>query len=76
MRWGHDLVALGPVGVGVENVTTELTVPWDLVWGRTTTFGAWRKPGASRIHPDEGTVEGFITSPACTSRLTTAARTP
>ena len=42
----------------LENVTTELTVPWDLVWGPDNHIWCMEKTGRiTRIHPDEGTVE-------------------
>ncbi|MGB2470307.1 MAG: PQQ-dependent sugar dehydrogenase, partial [Flavobacteriales bacterium] len=42
----------------LQNVTTELTVPWDLVWGPDNHIWCMEKTGRiTRIHPDEGTVE-------------------
>ena len=44
--------------LGLRNVTTELTVPWDLVWGPDHHIWCMEKMGRiTRIHPDEGTVE-------------------
>ena len=42
----------------LQDVTTGLTVPWDLVWGPDNHIWCMEKTGRiTRIHPDEGSVE-------------------